>query len=76
MRGRASRRVAVELPVTWLSRQYESEEITSPLPRVPIAHHVAWLIESLTNRTLPSAIRTLTPPGCRLLALANVASLG
>ena len=50
--------------------------MTSPLALVPSAHQVPWLMELLTNRTLPSAIRTLTPPGWRLLALANVASLG
>src|SRR5262245_7349716 len=33
-------------------------------------HHMAWLIEFLTNRTLPSAMATITPPVCRLRALA------
>ena len=37
--------------------------MTSPLALVPRAHQVIKLIESLTNLTLPSAIRTLTRPG-------------
>ena len=48
--------------------------MTSPLARVPRAHQVAWLIESLTNRTLPSPIRIFTPPGWLLLAVTNSAS--
>jgi hypothetical protein len=56
--------------------QKASEEITSPLARVPSAHQVAWLIPFFTNRTLPSPISALTPPGWLLLTLANVASLG
>ena len=48
--------------------------MTSPLARVPRAHQVAWLIESLTNLTLPSAIRIFTPPGWLLLAVTNSAS--
>ena len=58
------------------SDQYESELMTSPLARVPSAHQMFMLIVLFTNRTLPSAIIVLTPPGCMLLALANVASLG
>ena len=50
--------------------------MTSPLARVPSDHQVYWLIELLMKWTLPSAIRTLQPPGWLLLALANVASLG
>ena len=50
--------------------------MTSPPALVPSAHQVYMLIEFLMNRQLPSAIRTFTPPGWRLLALANVASLG
>src|SRR4051812_36610684 len=46
--------------------QKASELITSPLLRVPSAHQVRWLIESLMNLTLPSVIMTLTPPGCQL----------
>src|SRR5262249_25055033 len=51
--------------------QYASELITSPWLIVLRARHVASLIESLMNRTEPSPIRTLTPPGCRLLDPAN-----
>ena len=43
--------------------QYESALITSPLAFVPRASQVWMLIELLMNRTLPSAIVTLTPPG-------------
>ena len=41
----------------------------SPPLREPIASQTGTLIEFLVKRTLPSAIRTLTPPGCRLLAV-------
>src|SRR5690242_17456119 len=39
---------------------------TSPADLVPIAHQVFWLTLFLTNRTPPSAMRTFTPPECRL----------
>ena len=42
--------------------QYESDETTSPLSREPSDIQVIWLIESLTNRTEPSANSTFTPP--------------
>ena len=45
--------------------------MTSPLALVPRANHVAWLIEFLTNRTLPSAKSTFTPPGWLLPAREN-----
>jgi hypothetical protein len=48
--------------------QYESELITSPPLRVPRPHQMFWAIELLTNRTLPSAIATFTPPGWELEA--------
>ena len=37
--------------------------MTSPPATVPSARHVAPSIVDLTNRTLPSANRALTPPG-------------
>ena len=43
--------------------------MTSPLAFVPNAHHVAMATLLLTNRTLPSAIATFTPPGWLLVAL-------
>src|SRR3954465_9610806 len=43
--------------------QYASAEITSPWARDPRAQSVCWLTLSLRNRTEPSHIRTLTPPG-------------
>ena len=47
--------------------------MTSPLPLVPRAHQVFWLIEFLMNLTLPSPMQTLTPPEWLLEALPNVA---
>jgi hypothetical protein len=41
---------------------------------VPSANHVAWLIEFLINRTLPSAKSTFTPPGWLLSARENSTS--
>ena len=35
---------------------------------LPSDHQVWKLTESLMNRELPSAMSTLTPPGCRLRA--------
>ena len=52
-------------------RQYESDEMTSPLALVPSAHQVLIPIDDLMKCTLPSANRTLAPPGCRLLAFSN-----
>ena len=43
--------------------QYASALITSPLARVPSAHQVSRLIESLMKWTDPSAKHILTPPG-------------
>src|SRR4051794_954571 len=43
-------------------RQNWSAEMTSPLVRVTRARRVTRLMLSLRNRTLPSPIRTLTPP--------------
>src|SRR5262249_8635911 len=43
--------------------QYESAEITSPPAIEPRARQVAPLMLSLMNRTEPSPIRALTPPG-------------
>ena len=37
--------------------------------RLPSAHKVVVLMLDLMNRTEPSAISTLTPPECRLLAV-------
>ena len=37
---------------------------------------MAALIEFLMNRTEPSPMRTLTPPGCRLRAPANEKAKG
>ena len=37
----------------------------SPLARVPSAHQVGRLMESLKNFTLPSVIRAFTPPMAR-----------
>src|SRR3954452_22367450 len=42
--------------------------MTSPEARVPRAHQVMRLTESLMNLTLPSENTALTPPGCALLA--------
>lgn len=50
--------------------------MTSPLALVPRAIQVCWLIESLMNRELPSAIITFTPPGWALWALENSESSG
>jgi len=50
------------------SRQYESDESTSPPVAVASAYQVGKLIESLMNLTLPSDISTLTPPECQLRA--------
>jgi hypothetical protein len=47
---------------------------TSPPALVPRVHQVRWLIDSLMNRTLPSAMSVLTPPGWRLSALLYVPS--
>ena len=47
----------------FLSRQYASAEMISPLARVPRAHQMFVPIVLLTNRTLPSAIRTLDAAG-------------
>jgi hypothetical protein len=44
-------------------RQYESELMTSPCAREARAQIVCWLVEFLRNRTEPSAIITLAPPG-------------
>ena len=44
-----------------------SAERISPLPRVPGAHRVGRLIEFLMDRTDPSIIETLIPPGRRLV---------
>ena len=44
-------------------RQYASELMTSPPARVPRAHQLITLTESLTNRTEPSEKRIFTPPG-------------
>ncbi len=43
--------------------------MTSPLSRVPRAHQVRISMVLLINRTLPSAIAALTPPGWLLVAL-------
>ena len=45
--------------------------ISLPL-RVPRARQVATLIDVLKNRTEPSAMVTLTPPGWRLLAVVLI----
>ena len=68
--GRAKARPAEPSRVD--RNQYESEEITSPPLRVPSAHQVGRLTEFLTNRTEPSIMATLTPPGWLLLGLAPV----
>ena len=54
--------------------QYESDERTSLPARVPRAIQACWLIESLMNFTLPSPIRTFTPPEWLLLATMNAES--
>ena len=46
-----------------------SELMTSPWLRVPSAHHVWRLTESLMNFTEPSPMPTLTPPGWLLVAV-------
>src|SRR5262249_34052375 len=43
--------------------------ITSPPLRVPRAHQISMAMVSLTGRTEPSAISTLTRPAWRLLAV-------
>jgi hypothetical protein len=52
--------------------------MTSLLALVPSANHVAWLIEFLINRTLPSARSTFTPPAwlleAREISISFVAS--
>ena len=45
--------------------------MTSPPALVPRAHQMFIAIEALANRTLPSAMVMLTPPGWLLLALSN-----
>src|SRR4051794_28580749 len=45
--------------------------MTSPLERVPSAHQVMRLTESLMNLTEPSPNATLTPPECQLEAGAE-----
>ena len=53
--------------------QYESELTTSPRGRrEPSAHQVGRLIESFMNRTEPSHIPRLTPPGWLLVAVAEL----
>src|SRR5271156_957566 len=47
----------------------------SPRARVPSAHQVGRLMESLKNLMLPSVIRALTPPGCMLVAWSELAPL-
>src|SRR5262245_7903613 len=52
------------------ARDQKASELTiSPPALVPRAHHVIIAMLLLTNFTLPSAIATLTPPGCMLVAL-------
>src|SRR3954449_316078 len=46
--------------------------MTSPPLRVPTARQVARLIDDLKNRTDPSTMQTLTPPGWRLLAVVLI----
>ena len=53
----------------------ESALITSPPLRVPSAFHVARPMEALTNRTDPSRISTLAPPGCDELEPMNESTL-
>ena len=50
--------------------QYASELITSPKARLPRAHQVCRLTESLMNLTEPSVKATFTPPEWLLLAAA------
>jgi hypothetical protein len=50
--------------------QYESLEMTSPTLRLPSAHQVWRLTESLMNRTEPSVRPRFTPPGWLLFAAA------
>src|SRR4051794_25438855 len=50
--------------------------MTSPPARVPRLHQTGWLIELLTNLTLPSPIRVLAPPEWLLVAFANSAWSG
>ena len=52
-----------ELAPERVAAQSASELTTSPPARVPMAHQVWRLIESLMNLTEPSAIIALTPPG-------------
>src|SRR5690606_15165979 len=46
-----------------------SAETTSPPLREPMAHQTSGLTVLLTARTVPSPNRTLTMPGCGLLAV-------
>jgi hypothetical protein len=46
------------------------QSTSSPPFRVPSPRHTAVEIDSATNRVDPSPIKTLTPPGCKLLAVA------
>ena len=62
-------RGAVDRRPEILVDQYDSDEITSPLARVPSAHQVGIAIEFLMNFTLPSPNPTLTPPEWKLEAL-------
>lgn len=50
-----------------LQDQYKLLSIVSPPATVPIAIQVFRSTLSETNRTVPSAISTFTPPGCREL---------
>src|SRR5262249_16359333 len=54
--------------------QYESALITSLPARVPSPHQTCIAIAPLTKRAEPSAMVQLTPPGWKLVALANWAA--
>src|SRR4051794_7173954 len=62
--GRSPSRVGGSVKGRLIGPQYASDETTSPLAMVPIAHHVSLVIDDLMNLTEPSHNRTLTPLGC------------
>ena len=61
--GRGTLRGPSRSPRAWNRIQYASELTTSPWFREAICHIVIWLVDALRNRTEPSPIATLAPPG-------------
>ena len=47
-------------------------DAASPQLRVPMAHHTSLATSSVTKRTPPSIMPTLTPPGCSLIAASRL----